>query len=96
MNRTRGDGAGAGAWGARGAVAVGRPGDRLCGTLVGDHDLRGRGYVLVVEAVIGQLFGGATPWLLGNALTAMAQGGNATLSIRAPGQPGRRISQGTG
>ncbi|MGB7982414.1 MAG: hypothetical protein WCF36_16665 [Candidatus Nanopelagicales bacterium] len=41
----------------------------------------GVGYVLVVEAVIGQLFDGTTPWLLGNALTALAQGGNAAVAF---------------
>lgn len=40
----------------------------------------GAGYVLVVEGMIGRLFDTSPNWLLGSALTALAQGGNASVS----------------
>ena len=40
----------------------------------------GAGYVLVVEGMLGQLFDTTPDWLLGSTLTAVAQGGTATLS----------------
>lgn len=43
----------------------------------------GVGYVLIVEAVLRAAAPGTTDWLLGSTLTALAAGGNATLSYGA-------------
>lgn len=40
----------------------------------------GAGYVLVVEAMLGRLFDTTPDWLLGSTLTAVAQGGSATIA----------------
>ncbi|MDZ7918319.1 MAG: hypothetical protein U5O16_41985 [Rhodococcus sp. (in: high G+C Gram-positive bacteria)] len=41
----------------------------------------GVGYVLLVEAIIAAVAGDAAEWLPGSVLTALAQGGNATMTL---------------
>jgi len=40
----------------------------------------GAGYVLVVESMLGRLFDTTPDWLLSSTLTAVAQGGSATVA----------------
>ena len=43
----------------------------------------GVGYVLLVEAIIAAVAGDVADWLPGSVLTALAQGGNSTMSLPA-------------
>lgn len=57
----------------------------------------GAGYVLVVESMLGRLFDTTPDWLLSGTLTAVAQGGNATVSQgNALGWAGMYVALGLG